>query len=200
VILSDYIQLSTLREVFKELVPGLASSGRNENITLTLTNRYPGISFNSQPLVILDGVPVYDLDKLLDIPSSRIEKVEVLSVRYFTGEIVTDGIINIVSHKGDLSVLEFDRSILRQEYDMLLDSYDVSEPDYSTDSLRMSRIPDYRNTLYWNPSVRTDSGGDAAVEFWTSDEAGEFLVITDFTATDGRRGRKITPFRVTKKL
>ena len=200
VILSDYIQLSTLREVFKELVPGLASSGRNENITLTLTNRYPGISFNSQPLVILDGVPVYDLDKLLDIPSSRIEKVEVLSVRYFTGEIVTDGIINIVSHKGDLSVLEFDRSILRQEYDMLLDSYDVSEPDYSTDSLRMSRIPDYRNTLYWNPSVWTDSGGDAAVEFWTSDEAGEFLVITDFTATDGRRGRKITPFRVTKKL
>ena len=83
---------------------------------------------------------------------------------------------------------------------MLLDSYDVSEPDYSTDSLRMSRIPDYRNTLYWNPSVWTDSGGDAAVEFWTSDEAGEFLVITDFTATDGRRGRKITPFRVTKKL
>ncbi|MDX9727638.1 MAG: hypothetical protein RBT50_00100 [Bacteroidales bacterium] len=200
VILSDYIQLSTLREVFKELVPGLASGGREENLTLTLTNRYPGISFNSPPLVILDGVPVYDLDKLLDIPSSRIEKVEVLSVRYFTGDIVTDGIINIVSHKGDLSAMEFDRSILRQEYDMLLDSYDIFAPDYSTDSLRLSRIPDYRNTLYWNPSVMTDSHGEAAVDFWTSDEAGEFLVITEFTASDGRRGRKVIPFRVAKKL
>jgi hypothetical protein len=200
VILSDYIQLTTLREVFKELVPGLTSSGRNENITLTLTHRYPGISFDSQPLVILDGVPVYDLNKLLDIPSSRIERVEVLSVRYFTGEIVTDGIINIVSHKGDLSAMEFDKSILRQEYDMLLDSYDLFAPDYSSDSLRMSRIPDYRNTLYWNPSVRTDSDGEAAVEFWTSDEVGEFLVITEFTAADGRRGRKVIPFRVAKKM
>jgi hypothetical protein len=200
VILADYIQLSTLREVFKELVPGLGSSGKNENLTLTLTNRYPGMTFNSQPLVILDGVPVYDLDKLLDIPSSLIEKVEVLSVRYFTGDIVTDGIINIVSHKGDLSAMEFDRSILRQEYDMLLDSYDIFAPDYSTDSLKMSRIPDYRNTLYWNPSVRTGSGGEAAVEFWTSDEAGEYLVITECTTTDGRRGRKVIPFRVVKNL
>jgi hypothetical protein len=186
--------------VFKELVPGLTSSGKDDNLSLTLTNRYPGMSFNSPPLVILDGVPVYDLDKLLDIPSSRIEKVEVLTVRYFTGDIMTDGIINIVSHKGDLSAIEFDRSILRQEYDTLLDSYDIFAPEYSTDSLRMSRIPDYRNTLYWNPSVRTDSGGGASVEFWTSDEAGEFFVITEFTATDGRRGRKVTPFRVAKNL
>ncbi|MHC1730787.1 MAG: hypothetical protein AB9888_01950 [Bacteroidales bacterium] len=200
VILSDYIQLSTLREVFKELVPGLTSSGKDENIYLTLTNRYQGMSFDSPPLVILDGVPVYDIDKLLDIPSSLIERVEVLSVRYFTGDIVTDGIINIVSHKGDLSAMEFDRSILRQEYDMLLDSYDLFAPDYSADSLRSSRIPDYRNTLYWNPSIRTDSDGVAAVEFWTSDEAGEYFVVTEFTATDGRRGRKVIPFRVAKNL
>jgi len=198
VILSEFIQLSTLREVFKELVPGLTSSGRDEKLSLSLTNRYPGMTFNSQPLVILDGVPVYNLDKLLDIPSSLIEKVEVLTVRYFTGDIVTDGIINIVSHKGDLSSMEFDRSVLRQEYDMLLDSYDIYAPDYSTDSLRLSRVPDYRNTLYWNPSVRTGSGGEAAVEFWTSDEAGEYFVIAECTTTDGRRGRKVIPFRVAK--
>ncbi|MDZ7633343.1 MAG: hypothetical protein U5L72_02435 [Bacteroidales bacterium] len=33
------------------------------------------------------------------------------------------GIINVVSRKGDLSLLEFDGSVFRQEYDMLLDSY-----------------------------------------------------------------------------
>ena len=198
VILSEFIQLTTLREVFKELVPGLTSSGRGENLTLTLANRFPGVIFSSPPLVILDGVPVYDLEKLLDIPSSQIEKVEVLSTRYFIGEIVLEGIINIVSHKGDLSVLEFDRSALRQEYDMLLDSYDFFAPDYSTDSLKTSRIPDYRNTLYWNPAVMTGADGSAAVEFWTSDEAGEYLVITEYVASDGRRGRKVTPLIVAK--
>ena len=198
VILSEFIQLTTLREVFKELVPGLTSSGKGGNLTLTLANRFPGVIFSSPPLVILDGVPVYDLEKLLDIPSSQIEKVEVLSTRYFIGEIVLEGIINIVSHKGDLSVLEFDRSVLRQEYDMLLDSYDFFAPDYSTDSLKTSRIPDYRNTLYWNPSLGTGVDGTASAEFWTSDEAGEYLVITECVASDGRRGRKVTPLIVTK--
>ncbi len=196
VVLSDFIQLTTLREVFKEIVPGLTTTGRDENLTLRLTNRYQGIIFNSQPLVILDGVPVYDLEKVLEIPSSQIEKVEVLSVRFFTGELVLDGIINIVSHKGDLSVLEFDRSVMRQEYEMMLDSYETVSPDYSTDSLRASRIPDYRNTLYWNPSVRAGVGGTAAVEFWTSDETGEYLVVAECIAADGRRGRKMIPFTV----
>lgn len=198
VMLSDYIQLSTLREVFKEIVPGLTTSGKDENLTLNLANRYPGVIFNAPPLVILDGVPVYELEKVLDIPSSQIEKVEVLSARYFKGDLILNGIINIVSHKGDLSVLDFDRSVLRQEYDMMLDSYDVVSPDYSTDSLRMSRIPDYRNTLYWNPAVRTGPDGSATLEFWTSDEAGEFYVIAECITSDGRRARKVIPFKVTR--
>lgn len=196
VLLSDFIQLSTLREVFKEIVPGLTTSGKEETLTLHLANRYPGVVFNAPPLVILDGVPVYDLEKVLDIPSSHIEKVEVLSARYFTGDIILNGIINIVSHKGDLSVLDFDRSVLRQEYDMMLDGFDVAAPDYSTDSLKLSRIPDYRNTLYWNPAVRTGADGTAAVEFWTSDEAGEFCVVVESVASDGRRARKVIPFTV----
>jgi len=196
VMLSDYIKLSTLREVFKEIVPGLTTSGKDENLTLNLANRYPGVIFNAPPLVILDGVPVYELEKVLDIPSSQIEKVEVLSARYFKGDIILNGIINIVSHKGDLSVLDFDRSVLRQEYDMMLDNYDVVSPDYSTDSLRMSRIPDYRNTLYWNPAVRTGPDGFATVEFWTSDEAGEYYVIAECITADGRRARNVIPFRV----
>jgi hypothetical protein len=196
VLLSDFIQLSTLREVFKEIVPGLTTSGKDENLTLNLANRYPGVVFNAPPVVILDGVPVYGLEKVLDIPSSQIEKVEVLSARYFTGDIVLNGIINIVSHKGDLSVLDFDRSVLRQEYDMMLDSYDIAAPDYSIDSLKMSRIPDYRNTLYWNPAVRTGADGSASVDFWTSDEAGEYYVIAECITADGRRARKVTPFSV----
>lgn len=196
VLLSDFIQLSTLREVFKEIVPGLTTSGKDENLTLNLANRYPGVVFNGPPLVILDGVPVYDLEKVLDVPSSQIEKVEVLSARYFTGDIILNGIINIVSHKGDLSVLDFDRTVLRQEYDMMLDSYDVAAPDYSIDSLKMSRIPDYRNTLYWNPAVRTGADGSASVDFWTSDEAGEYYVVAECITADGRRARKVTPFSV----
>jgi hypothetical protein len=198
ILLSDYIELTTLREVFKEIVPGLSSAGRNERSSLRLVNRHPGVSFSTPPLVIIDGVPVYDLEKVLEIRSPEIERIEVLNTRYFIGDVVLDGIINVVSGKGDLSLLEFDRSIFRQEYDMLLDSYEVIAPDYSDDGHRESRIPDLRNTLYWNPSVRTDSRGNAGLEFWTSDEAGEYEVIVEGFTPDGRSGRTVTSLTVRK--
>jgi len=198
ILLSEYIELTTLREVFKEIVPGLSSSGRNERSSLRLVNRNPGLSFSTPPLVIIDGVPVYDLEKILEIRSPEIERIEVLNTRYFVGDIVLDGIINVVSGKGDLSLLEFDRSIFRQEYDMLLDSYEVAAPDYSTDVLKQSRIPDFRNTLYWNPAVRTNSQGDGGIEFWTSDETGEYEVIVEGFTIDGRSGRSVVTFTVRK--
>lgn len=199
VILSDYIQLTTLKEVIKELIPGLAVTGRDEWEPLKLYNRYPGRAFISPPLVILDGVPVFNLEKLPDIPSSLLEKVEVLNVRYFTGDVMLDGIINIISYKGDLSVHEFDRSVFRQEYDMLAESFSVTTPDYSSDSLRLGRIPDYRNTLYWNPAISVGPEGTAEIGFWTSDEAGDYCVTVECVTSDGRRGKKVVPFSVIRR-
>ncbi len=198
ILLSEFIELTTVREVFKEIVPGLSASGRNERSSLRLVNRNPGLPFNGPPLVIVDGIPVYDLDKLLDVPSSLVERIEVFNTRYFIGDIILDGIINIVSYKGDLSLMDFDRSIFRQEYNLLLDSYDLITPDYSSDALKMSRIPDYRNTLFWDPAIKTDNGGNASASFWTSDEPGEYYVIVEGITADGRRGRSVTSFFVLK--
>jgi hypothetical protein len=198
IMLSDFIELTTLREVFKEIVPELLPTGRNERSSLRLISKYPGLSFNGPPLVILDGVPVYDLEDVLKIRASEIKMVKVMNSRYFIRDVILNGIIDIVTEKGDLSVLESDRSVLRQEYDMLLPGYEIPDPDYSSDTLRNGRIPDFRNTVYWNPVVTTDSNGNASIEFWTSDEEGEYVVVAEGFSIDGRSGRSITRFTVSK--
>ena len=189
--LSDYIELTSLREVIKEIIPGVSLNTRNERTFFRMINKYPGRSFENDPLVLLDGVPVYDTDRLLAIKSSEIEKIEILNTRYFISDIIIDGIINIVSGKGDLSVLESDKSVFRQEFHGLQNVYGPYSPDYSTDSLRNSRIPDFRNTLYWNPDLRTDRNGTAHVEFYTSDESGEYKVIAEGFTSDGTAGRSV---------
>ncbi len=67
---------------------------------------------------------------------------------------------------------------------------DFSSPDYSGISQKESRIPDFRNTLYWNPDVRTDAKGRAAVEFYTSDEPGDYKILVEGYSSDGRRASK----------
>jgi hypothetical protein len=64
--------------------------------------------------------------------------------------------------------------------------YCFSSPDYSTDEKKASRIPDYRNTLYWNPCVRPDRNGKAQVEFWSSDNASSYLINMQGITQEGK--------------
>jgi hypothetical protein len=65
-----------------------------------------------------------------------------------------------------------------QEYQTLKLSSRFSTPDYPVDSLKDNRIPDFRNTLYWNPDLKTDEDGKADLEFYTSDESGEYTIYS----------------------
>jgi len=71
-------------------------------------------------------------------------------------------------------------------------------PDYSVDTIKFNRIPDFRNTLYWNPDMHTDKTGKASVEFYTSDEAAEYLITIEGTTTDGRTGFASSTLNVRK--
>ena len=49
-------------------------------------------------------------------------------------------------------------------------------------------LPDYRTTLYWNPSVEFDETGRATVEFYTSDAPADYdITIEGITQTGENR-------------
>ena len=59
-------------------------------------------------------------------------------------------------------------------------------PDYLLAAMKKSRIPDFRNTLYWNPSIKPDHDGKASVEFWSSDKKADYLINIQGITQDGR--------------
>ena len=57
-------------------------------------------------------------------------------------------------------------------------------PAYATEKARRSMAPDYRTTLYWNPTVKLDDTGQAIVEFYTSDAPADYdITIEGITQT-----------------
>jgi len=48
------------------------------------------------------------------------------------------------------------------------------------------RRPDFRSTIYWSPTVKTDSNGKAKVEFYCSDDIGPLNICID-GLTKGRQ-------------
>ena len=59
-------------------------------------------------------------------------------------------------------------------------------PTYPTEKARRSMVPDYRTTLYWNPSVELDEFGRATVEFYTSDAPTDYNVIVEGVSQQGK--------------
>jgi hypothetical protein len=191
--MSRYIELTSLREVVKEIIPGVSTVKKNDEINFKLVNKFPGQPFENNPFVLVDGVPIYDLEKVININSGEIEKIDVLNTRYFIGEVVLEGILNFISKRGNLSVIDFDRSVFRQEYELLQDVGGFYIPDYSSSELKNNRIPDFRNTLFWDPDLHTDRTGKTSVEFYTSDEPGEYVINVEGITSDGKTGTSSIP-------
>ncbi len=186
--MSDYIELTTLREVVKEILPNVYTVRQNGKYDFRLINKFPGQPFTNTPLILVDGVPIYDFEKVLNINSRDIDKADILNTRYFFSRNVFDGIVSFVSVKGDLSVIEFDNTIFRQVYEGCQAPESFYSPDYGNEKLRTGRIPDFRNTLCWLPDLHTTKDGKAGFQFYSSDESGEYLVTVDAIAPDGKRG------------
>jgi len=195
-VMSNYIELTSLREIIKEIIPGLTVFKRDGKSNFRLENKLLSPAFEKAPLVLVDGTPVTDVDKVLSINPTELEKIEILYKRYFISDIVIEGIIHFITKKGNLSALEFNSNLFRQEFEALQPVTRFRSPDYSVDSIKNSRIPDFRNTLYWNGDLETDENGRATVEFYTSDETGEYTVLLNGISADGKTGKTVRTFKV----
>jgi hypothetical protein len=187
ILLSTYIELTSLREVIKELVPDLTTFERNDKYHFNLIYRHIEQSGSTNPFVLVDGVPVYDHDAVLKINPQEIELIRVLYSRYFIKDVVLEGIVDFTTKEGRLKVPPFNKPVFRQEFESLQGPGFFSSPDYSSALMKESRIPDFRNTLYWNPDIITDSNGAAAVEFYTSDEPGTYHIILEGFTSGGHK-------------
>ncbi len=186
--MADYIELTSLREAVKEIIPNVYALKQNKKYDFKLTNKFKGQPFENVPLILVDGVPVYDFEKVLSINSKEIEKTDVINTRYFYSENVFDGIVSFITKKGNLSAMEFDNSIFRQVYEGCQVQKNFSTPDYTKAATKNNRIPDYRNTLYWKPDVHTGKDGKAEIGFFTSDETGNYNIVVEGISSDGETG------------
>lgn len=197
ILLSKYIEFASLGEAIKEIIPGVNVVKKDGKVNFKLFYPYQSQPYGNNPLVLVDGVPVYDFEKVLSIKPRDLEKVDVFITRYYISDIALDGILHFVSKKGNLGMIDLGESVYRLEYEFPQDPEIFYSPDYSNPALLNSHIPDFRNTLYWNPGLQTDNNGKAFAEFYSSDEYGEYFVIVEGMTVDGRKGSERISFNIT---
>jgi hypothetical protein len=69
-------------------------------------------------------------------------------------------------------------------------------PVYETAQQSDSRMPDFRTTLLWKPQVHFGKEEKTAVDFYTSDQKGRYVVVVEGIDSQGNTAVARYPFEV----
>jgi hypothetical protein len=167
----DYIELPDLREFIYEIIPqvSIIGSGRGSSISIQGPNCldiYP-------PLILVDNVPVPNSEAFLNIPSNRIERIEVVNQAYMVGFTRYSGIISVYSSKKDMTGMAQEGERHFFNFRLIDGNYSIKGDETST---RGSSIPDVRNLLLQEPALKISGGGLGRVQFMTPDSPGTYVL------------------------
>jgi hypothetical protein len=194
--LAKFIELPTMAEVFKEIVPNVSVKDRKNNSSIKVIEPVGNSVKNS--FILVDGVYIKDINQVMRLNPEEIKQIEVINLNYYFKDQELGAIISIQTQRGDLSSLDFDNRIFRQDFFGYEQSYSFSGPDYSDDSKYASPKADFRNLLYWKPDLDTDQNGRGTLKFYTSDDTGKYIIVLEGLNSKGESERVEVPFSVKK--
>lgn len=194
--LDDYTRFQVMEEVMREYVPGVFVRKRRDGFHFIVIDNVHGGVLAGDPMVLLDGVPVLDIDDIMAIDPLLVQKLEVVQRQYYVGQAVFPGIVSYSTYRGDLGGLQPDPRSISLHYEGLQMKRQFHSPVYSRQT-ESDRMPDQRHLLHWNPNIITDDSGKHQEEFFTSDVPGTYVVVVQGLNKEGAAGSATYTFRVT---
>lgn len=192
-ILDDYTRFPTMEEVLIEFVSQMKARrwpDRTRDIKVLLEGAMVPYFSQSRTLMMLDGVPVFDQQKILDYDPLLVETIHIYPRVTFIGDRSFDGVVNFVTYKHNLPTFKFGSNV------RVIDYQGVSWPmAFTGASLRtQDDYPDYRQTIYWNPVVELQAGETVSVPCKLPDYKGRFRVVVEGLSAAGTPFRAVTSF------
>jgi len=180
----DYVALPDLEEFFFEIVPQVQVERTNGQADLAVLDD-DGRILPVPPLILVDYVPVPDIGELLSVSPQRIDHIDIVNRLYLRRDHTYGGIVNITTRRGDRAGIELPGSASFIRFDGLTGQQERESPEYEG-QLGKDRIPDLRNTLYWEADYEITPENGGRLEFYTSDLTGEYMVVVRGMTSAGK--------------
>lgn len=195
-ILDDFTRFATMEEVIREYVKEVFVSKRRNDFVLKVIDRYDGL--NENPLILLDGVPYFDANQLMAVNPNNVKSLDVITDDYYYGAALYDGILSFSSFKGDYAGAEINPHAVVLDYEGMQLQREFYSPVYQTEAQMSSRIPDFRNLLFWSPNLSANKETKGELDFYTSDVTGKYIGVIEGLSKTGTPGSKYFYFEVKK--
>ena len=195
--LDDYTRFP-LPEFFFEVVAEVSVRGKFGEERLQIQTEWNSPNNRFEPLLLVDGVPIFDQGAFLKLNNKLIESTEIVSDPFWLNPHYYQGVVQISSFEHQAYSFVTPATALQQTYLTLLPERNFLFPSYK--SQEDSPLPDFRNTLYWNANVQTDEAGKARLQFTTSDAIGAYEIHVLGVSEKGKKGSGAAIINVAKAI
>lgn len=197
--LDNYTRFPVMEEVMREYVSGVMVRKRKDNFYFLVYNENDNSVYRTNPLVLLDGVPVFNINKIMEYDPLKVQRLDVITNRYFYGPLTFYGIVSYSTYRGDMPGFTLDSRALTIDYEGVQWKREFFSPVYETPEQTASRLPDFRDLLFWNPAIEMSQDGKHTVEFFTSDQPGKYVVVVQGISKSGAPASGTCTFEVSAR-
>lgn len=167
--LDEYTKFNTINEIIIEFVKGVKRKKTN-GINFLYTFDTENHKFSMWPaLVLLDGMPVYDIDEILSYDANLVKYVQIYNKRYTFGNSCCQGVISFITHKGRLSNYKLDAGSHLLSY-----AFPQERSDFE------NHIGRENGVIYWNPCVESNQ-----IRVEIPENQGEYSIMLQYITPEG---------------
>ncbi|WP_297336827.1 hypothetical protein [Algoriphagus sp.] len=189
-LLDDYTRFETVETVIKEYVPMIAVRTRQGKKQFRSVNEF-GNSFSENPLMLVDGMPVFDSDQMASFNPESFEKLDVLSRRFYLNEQEYEGVMSFSTYEGNVGGFPLPSNAIFSQYKGIQIPIEMEKSLSQPGSLA-----DLRSLLFWSKDPLQNLPDSRELEILTSQLPGEFEIKVKFKNQDGSLTTALLQFEV----
>jgi hypothetical protein len=195
---AEYQELPSLEDFFQEVVPEARvkkTNGVKAILLRNIENPKRIFFYSKSPLLLVDNKIVTNQEVFLAIPPNMIQSID---FTWRTQTINQTG-IQTLANTGVISVFTKEpvktngQDIFRDFSKPLAFSF----PAYERPASTRDKLPDFRSTLFWNPSFKINA--NSSISFYLSDDLGNFIIEVVGKTEEGRFIRQSQEFSVAQE-
>jgi hypothetical protein len=191
--LDDYTRFESVETVIKEYVPETSVRTVQKRKEFRVLDKVRGSIFDSNPLMLVDAMPVFDSDLLAAFDPKGLEKLEVLARNFYLNEEVFPGVISFSSYKNDFGGFPIPTNGIYLDYQGILPK--VLEKNRLFATPADLKMKDWRTVIYWS-ATETGENSIENLRLKLPVNSGIYQIKVTFVDQSGNLQKALQIFRV----
>ncbi len=182
---AEFIELIDFRDISENILPGVKFRKRRNIYFIQIYDPNNEIIMPPETTVFLNGVPFKNLDYVSSLGSNDIKQIDIYNTQLLYGDLSFYGLLSIKTYDKNIpdTYLENYAYVFNNKVQssFISDSYIINKQiDNNT-----GNYPDFRHTLFWEPSLSITGQNKVIIEFYTSELKAVYNIIVQGLTSNG---------------